>query len=123
MPQQSLGLRILYEPPDSQNASKVNIIFIHGLGGTAIGTWTHPVSNGFWPMWLPEAELLKNARIATFGYESGFANIFARQTVLGISEFADQLLEELESLYHEHGDVIPLFILPLIVGTHDFCSP
>ena len=42
---------------------------MHGLGGDAIKTWTHPKSNAFWLRdFLPRKA--PDARIITFGYDS-----------------------------------------------------
>ena len=35
---------------------RAEIVFLHGLGGSAFGTWTSDTDNGrvFWPLWLKE---------------------------------------------------------------------
>ena len=45
---------------------------VHGLGGDAIDTWSHPTSNAFWLKdFLPQQ--IPDARILTFGYNAAAA--------------------------------------------------
>jgi hypothetical protein len=45
---------------------------VHGLGGDAINTWTHPKSNAFWLKdFLPQQ--ITDARVMTFGYNAATA--------------------------------------------------
>ncbi|KAH8693883.1 hypothetical protein BGW36DRAFT_463515 [Talaromyces proteolyticus] len=49
-----------------------SIVAVHGLGGNAIDTWTHPKSEAFWLKdFLPKQ--IPDARIMTFGYEAAVA--------------------------------------------------
>src|SRR6202035_1453377 len=67
-----LGLRLLHEPR-AEATTAVNIIFVHGLGGSPISTWTSTTaSKTFWPTLLHEDDRLANARISTFGYDADF---------------------------------------------------
>ena len=88
-----------------QPSRLVNIIFVHGLGGSSKGTWTHSETQSFWPEWLPEKNGLENVRIATFGYDANWSNITAPSNALGIADFAMQLLDALDLHYTEYGDV------------------
>lgn len=101
--QSILGLKILHEPKVTSKV--VDVIFIHGLGGSARETWTHPSSGIFWPDLLHENEKFANARISTFGYDANFDNIFAANSVLDISDFSKQLLDALDLHYDQYGDV------------------
>ena len=83
----------------------VSIVFVHGLGGSAKETWTHYPSKIFWPTLLHEDDRFANVRISTFGYDADFKNIFAAKNVLGIPDFAKQLLDVLDLHYDEYGDV------------------
>ncbi|KAF2841091.1 hypothetical protein M501DRAFT_1013909 [Patellaria atrata CBS 101060] len=67
-------------PLHNPNDAKVDIIFVHGLGGHRINTWTldptkkFPVKT-FWPGdLLPKA--CPTARILSFGYDSRFVKFF-----------------------------------------------
>lgn len=68
----------------------LDIIFLHGLGGTSRGTWSwerDPLN--FWPPWLADDSELSRARILTFGYN---AAITGQYTSLNILDFAKDLL-------------------------------
>ena len=98
------GLRILVEPPNS-STSPLNIIFVHGLGGSPEGTWTDPETNSFWPPWLSKVKGLENSRIMTFGYDSGWNKIWKPNNVLDISDFARQLVNHLWCHYTDYENV------------------
>lgn len=87
----------------------INIIFVHGLGGSAEDTWGDAESGTFWPLWLPEVRGLGNARIMTFGYDSGWKKIWEPNNVLDIADFAKQLCNALWLHYSEYGNVCFLF--------------
>jgi len=81
-----LGLTLVYAYPDPA----LELIFLHGLGGTSRGTWSwerDPVN--FWPPWLIEDSELSRTRIFTFGYNAAFAGQY---TSLNILDFAKDLL-------------------------------
>jgi hypothetical protein len=101
-----LGLRVLHEPHPGATTT-VSIIFVHGLGGSARSTWENKASNKFWPTFLHEDDNLANARISTFGYDADFKNILAAKNVLGIADFAGQLLDSLDTHYGKYGNVSP----------------
>jgi hypothetical protein len=113
------GLEILYEPK-TLPANPVQIVFVHGLGGSKRGTWTHGESR-FWPDWLPDEKGLENVRIATFGYNSAF-NVLEPNTNLSIPIFANQLLFSMSQLNYRQGSV-QIHFTPLIVGSDHFHCP
>ena len=102
------GLRVLHQPqilvPEETKA--VDLIFVHGLGGSAKETWTHANTNGFWPSWLHEDTRFDYVRISTFGYNANFKNVLAPQNALGIADFAEQLLDSLDGHFHKYGNVV-----------------
>jgi hypothetical protein len=108
-------LRVLHEPRTatgeaqaSLSTKTVELIFVHGLGGSAKDTWTHADTNGFWPVWLHDDNRLNNVRISIFGYNANFKNVFAPQNALGIADFAKQLLDSLDlhfGKYVEQGAI------------------
>lgn len=69
----------------------LDVIAIHGLGGSAYKTWTH--KNGLF--WLQDVATneFPGARIYTFGYDSGFA--FSNGTGT-LRDFAKSLLEAIK---------------------------
>ena len=103
LPKQLIGLRVLHEPKMGRNI--VSMVFVHGLGGSARETWTHYPSEVFWPTLLHEDDRFANVRFSTFGYDADFNNIFGAKNVLGIPDFAKQLLDVLDLHYDKYGDV------------------
>jgi len=103
-----IGLRTLVEPLHDSATPPLNIVFVHGLGGSAEGTWTDSQADAFWPPWLTKLGGLENARIMTFGYDSGWNKIWKPNNVLDISDFAKQLVNDLWCHYLAHGDVFVL---------------
>ena len=101
------GLEVIHEPVP-RPANLVQIIFIHGLGGSKRGTWTDPQTRGFWPAWLKEQPGLENVRLAAFGYNSA-VNLLAPNTNLSIPIFAAQLLDDVKQLNVTHGSVRTVF--------------
>jgi hypothetical protein len=94
--------------PPAQRESPVDIIFVHGLGGSARKTWTDSGgSNRFWPQWLYRYKGMEGIRIYTFGYNADWEKVWAPRNALGIPEFALQLLDGLRLHYNQNGDVLP----------------
>jgi hypothetical protein len=83
--------------PTPASSTVVDIIFVHGLGGTPKGTWTHN-KDAFWPIWLRDIKGLENSRILVFGYDSDWKKVWKPNTTLNISDIATQLLNHL--LHH-----------------------
>ena len=68
---EEVGLQLVHPARiDSTNLPSVDIIFVHGLGGSARKKWTHPLTKSFWPRWLHEMDGFKRCRILTFGYDA-----------------------------------------------------
>jgi hypothetical protein len=105
-----LGLTVVYEPEISPS---LDIIFVHGLGGTSRATWALDRNpDYFWPeKWLPREPGIQMARILSFGYNASWATA-GPAPITGIADFAKELLysmkfakgEDLEEL--ELGQVI-----------------
>jgi WD40 repeat protein/pimeloyl-ACP methyl ester carboxylesterase len=85
-PSDELGLQLVLDVPFHDG----DIIFVHGLGGSAWKTWSwQRDTTNFWPRWLTEEEELSGFRIFTFGYDSDWRGAGAS---LNISDFAKDLL-------------------------------
>lgn len=68
----------------------VDLIFVHGLGGAPMKTWSWQRDpQNFWPAWLGQEAELCNSRIFTFGYNADFSG---QHTSLNILDFAKELL-------------------------------
>jgi len=87
------------------NVTTVDVVFVHGLGGSATETWTHSASNTFWPTLLHKDDRFADIRVLTFGYVANFRNIFAPKNTLDISDFAKQFLDALDLHYEKYGNV------------------
>ncbi|EXJ76155.1 uncharacterized protein A1O5_00663 [Cladophialophora psammophila CBS 110553] len=67
-----MSLSIIYAPQDATTSPAVDIVAVHGIGGDAVNTWTHPKSKAFWLKdFLPQQ--IPDARIMTFGYNADAA--------------------------------------------------
>lgn len=98
--QDPVGLKVVYRP---QQEREVDIIFVHGLGGSSRATWSwNRDLNYFWPLeFLPLEPFIKDAaRVLTFGYNANFRPGSGRNT-MAILDFAKDLLFDLKYAQHE----------------------
>lgn len=88
------GLTILYEP---ETTPSLDIIFVHGLGGSSRATWCHNHDpEFFWPhKWLPQEPGIQGARISSFGYDSNFSAA-GSSPISNVTDFAKSLLYSLK---------------------------
>lgn len=88
-----LGLNVLYTPEDEH---KMDIVFVHGLGGASRKTWSkNEDPELFWPLkFLPLEPDIRLARILTFGYNADF--LTAGNVSTSVLEFAITLLFDLK---------------------------
>jgi len=88
--QDPLGLTVIYQP---ETSPPLDIIFVHGLGGTSRATWSKGRNpEFFWPeKWLPTEPAISSARILSFGYNANFAAT-GPTPITGIVDFAKELL-------------------------------
>ena len=87
----------------------MDIIFVHGLGGTSRSTWAKGRDpEYFWPQkWLPFEPGIRTARILSFGYDVNFAT--TRPTpVTGIADFAKELLYSMKFAKGEYVEELEL---------------
>ena len=85
-----LGLHVVFEPESNPT---LNLIFVHGLGGTSEQTWSRDKDkNKFWPReWLPHEPGFETTRILSFGYNAHFKSL-GQDNILNIGDFAKDLL-------------------------------
>ena len=96
-------MSVVYTP---NNGHKVDIVFIHGLGGTSRWTWSkNKDTNLFWPLtFLPLEPDICLARILTFGYNAAFRK--AGNVSTSVLDFAKDLLFDLKYATDEQkGDL------------------
>ena len=96
------GLTVVHEPDSDPS---VDIIFVHGLGGTSVKTWSRNRDTKlFWPgHWLPSEPGFHSARILSFGYNAHFA-AQGKPNVLNITDFAIDLLCRMKVGIAEQGE-------------------
>ncbi|KAI4264584.1 MAG: hypothetical protein L6R42_000320 [Xanthoria sp. 1 TBL-2021] len=94
----------------------IDIIFVHGLGGTSGKTWCCDKDYAtFWPSWLHEEPELLNARVHTFGYS---ASIAGPANSSGIFDFARDLLFKMKYEYVNYDRGPPIGSVPIIFVAH-----
>ncbi|KAL8710362.1 MAG: hypothetical protein Q9225_007304 [Loekoesia sp. 1 TL-2023] len=99
-PSDTLGLHIVHDLKDAAG----DIIFVHGLGGSAMRTWSWRRDTAhFWPAWFGDDEYLQRFRVFTFGYNSNFKG---SGTNLNITDFAKDLLFQLLTFSHHDSESI-----------------
>ncbi|KAI0384424.1 Alpha/Beta hydrolase protein [Hypomontagnella monticulosa] len=82
-----LNPAILYEP--ERGKATVDIVFVHGLGGDALKTWTR--ESCCWPRDLLKDDF-PDARIMTWGYDSSVAKLQEPSSQTSIFDHAESLL-------------------------------
>jgi hypothetical protein len=85
-----LGLNAVSLPP----TPLVDIIFIHGLGGSSLRTWSwNHDTRHLWLHWLADEPTLSSARVWAYGYSGGVDGF---SNALNIHDFAKDLLFKLK---------------------------
>ncbi|KAE8443281.1 hypothetical protein EG329_001997 [Mollisiaceae sp. DMI_Dod_QoI] len=79
----------------------VDMVFVHGLTGDAIETWSSGRDN-FWPVKLLQEDI-SSVRIMTFGYNSAVVKMLGGVSQNTLSQHAQQLATSLDLLRHEDG--------------------
>ncbi|KAH8807649.1 NACHT and WD domain protein [Xylogone sp. PMI_703] len=108
-----LGLTLVHDGKDPI----ADLIFVHGLGGTSMRTWSYDrdVKN-FWLPWLAKEAGFSNTRIFTFGYN---ANFMKGATNLSILDFAKDLLLRAQMYQNEDEENnLPIGTHPIIFVAH-----
>ena len=89
-----LGLQVIHSPLGDR---VVDIVFVHGLGGSSRMTWSkYRNPDLFWPLkFLPLEQGISKARILVFGYNSNFRPGSAKSKA-SVLDFAKDLLYDLK---------------------------
>ncbi|KAI9758975.1 MAG: hypothetical protein M1840_003619 [Geoglossum simile] len=93
-----LGPQVLFHVT-AKDDSGVDVVFVHGLRGSSLGTWSKGVV--CWPRDLLKIDIQNasyDARIITWGYDSSAANVFSYASKESIFGHAETLLEDLSRL-------------------------
>ncbi|KAJ5553326.1 hypothetical protein N7494_002704 [Penicillium frequentans] len=110
-----MGLNVVYSPGTGR---KVDIVFIHGLGGSSRWTWSkYKNPDLFWPLtFLPLESVLCQARILSFGYNANFLKSGNASTI--ILDFAKELLFDLKFAKNEQNEDLEMGDVPLLLVVH-----
>ncbi|KAL8648406.1 MAG: hypothetical protein Q9210_005006 [Variospora velana] len=112
-----LGLNVIYAP--EEGLPIVDIILVHGLGGTSQKTWSkNRDAQYFWPQkWLPLEPGFEQARVLSFGYNAHFASA-GRENILNIADFAKDLLFALKYSLDHTSQGLEIGKAPIIFVAH-----
>jgi pimeloyl-ACP methyl ester carboxylesterase len=96
----------------------VDLVFVHGLGGTSRWTWSKDKKpEFFWPLtFLPLEPDICLARIMTFGYNADFQK--AGSVTTSIWDFAKGLLFDLKYAKDRYLQDLEIGKVPLIFVVH-----
>jgi len=80
----------------------VSIVFVHGLTGHRVKTWTHTESGTFWPADLLKQDVhLRRSRVLSFGYDADIAHFWSPAGQNRIGSHATNLVSALAQLHDE----------------------
>lgn len=107
--QGGIGLSLIGESksaPQDQHGP-VDVIAIHGLNGSAHGTWTNPVNGKTWlKAVLPD--FVPGSRVYTFGYAS---KVRSNPSLASLPDFARALLDAVRNIRDQPKEVCTLHSL------------
>ncbi|KAI9772504.1 MAG: hypothetical protein M1840_000709 [Geoglossum simile] len=107
--QDEYGIKILYSPKEPI----ADIVFVHGLTGGQVSTWTAERANASWPKLLL-SEDIPEARISAFGYDADVVKFLGQAGQHKIRQHAINLLAGLADMRFETG----FTELPVIFVAH-----
>ncbi|KAG5301908.1 NACHT and WD domain-containing protein [Histoplasma ohiense] len=107
-----IGLNLLHEPENP----RVDLIFVHGLGGGSRKTWSLTKEmKHFWPKsWLPEDSAFENVRIYSFGYSSDWHK--GKDSAMNIYDYGLSLLTAMELRPGFGADDTPIVLIGHSMG-------
>ncbi|KLU89997.1 hypothetical protein MAPG_08964 [Magnaporthiopsis poae ATCC 64411] len=107
-----LGLNLLHSPPEPL----IDFIFVHGLRGGSIKTWTKGGDPRlYWPQaWLPRDPDLQHVRIHSYGYQSDWGD--SKQDFLDLDDFGRSLFGEMSTSPHLRRDKTPIILVGHSMG-------
>jgi WD40 repeat protein/pimeloyl-ACP methyl ester carboxylesterase len=107
-----LGLNLLCSPTDP----RVDLVFVHGLGGGSRKTWSKTSSiSHYWPQrWLSSDPAFQHVRIHSYGYNSDWAK--GKDNCLNLHHFGKSLLGELITAPHLGNANTPIVLIGHSMG-------
>ncbi|KAM7215760.1 putative WD40 domain containing protein [Rhypophila decipiens] len=112
VPEDPLGLTLVHDTSDSD----ADIIFVHGLGGSSLKTWSWNRDAGnFWPTWIHLEEGLARLRIFTFGYNANFRD---SKTTYSILDFSKSLLAYMQAYGSDGANDTAIGGKPIVFVCH-----
>ncbi|KAI1110445.1 hypothetical protein F5Y14DRAFT_428823 [Nemania sp. NC0429] len=106
-----LGLSLIYSAPNSD----VDVIFVHGLGGSSYRTWSwERNTDNFWPAWLRHEQGLSHFRVFSFGYNAKFSD---SDNPLSILDFSKALLVRMRT-FRQGDESLSIGLKPIIFIAH-----
>ena len=109
-PDDPLGLIFIHGVPQPS----ADIIFVHGLGGSSLRTWSwQRRPEIFWPAWIRQEEGLSNFRVFSYGYNANFKE---SENPLSLLDFSKGLLLGMKT--YGHGEADGIGQVSLTLGSH-----
>ncbi|KAF2403296.1 hypothetical protein EJ06DRAFT_526885, partial [Trichodelitschia bisporula] len=113
------NLRTLTLVAAPRGSPAVDIIFVHGFGGSSHATWAKDSTPElFWPgEWLPKERAMEKARIFTYGYNADWLSTEANNQTIG--NFAMDLLALMaRSRNNDTGESHEIGSMPILFVAH-----
>ncbi|MCJ1231793.1 hypothetical protein MMC12_008472 [Toensbergia leucococca] len=122
------GIKVLYGPDQPRaeyalihcqldSAKQIDsIVFVHGLTGSQLSTWTAPGATAPWPSLLL-ADDIPDARISAFGYDADVVNLLGPAGQNRIRHHARNLLRGMADMWLDTGvDGLPILFVVHSLG-------
>ncbi|KXX82976.1 Protein SERAC1 [Madurella mycetomatis] len=108
----NIVLDVLYDPSDQGHIPDLDLVFVHGLGGNVINTWTHKPSGVAWPRdLLPIRRPL--TRVLAYGYDG---DMHETDSVARIRDHARTLVTRLTDERDEVDPTRPIVFVAHCLG-------
>ncbi|KAF2431165.1 hypothetical protein EJ08DRAFT_696835 [Tothia fuscella] len=110
--QDRLGIKVLYSPDEPS----IDVIFVHGLTGRQLSTWTAEGATAPWPKLLLSQDI-PEARISAFGYDADVYKFLGQPGQNKIRQHATNLLAAVADMRFEIGkDDLPIIFVAHSLG-------
>lgn len=106
----ALGLSLISAPTHP----RIDLIFAHGLGGSARKTWTSKAEGAFWPEWFSDDPLFSGVRVFSYGYSSNWSK--DKDNCLSIHHLGKGLLGSISTAPEIKNSSTPIILLGHSMG-------